>query len=61
MKTLAQIKKLPFVDELINEGEDGYWLYLKETYISEDTQCRTIHEHTVRELNEKLEGVKSIN
>lgn len=61
MKTLAQIKKLPFILHVIDEREDGIWVYLKETYINTENGCRIIHEHSVKEINDKLQYVKSIN
>ena len=60
-KSKREIIALPFVDEMFNEGEDGWWIHLKEGYRSMKMECGLIHEDTVSEcINSLMEGVEKI-
>ena len=60
-KTKNDIARLPFVDKIVNEGEDGYWVYLKEGYRSTRMECSTIHEPTIAECIEAInDGIERL-
>jgi hypothetical protein len=46
---------------LFERDEDGYWCYLREGWYCEETECRTIHEHTIRAVIEVFETVYKID
>ena len=46
---------------LFEKDEDGYWLYLREDWYCEETECRTIHEMTLRAVLEVFETVYKID
>ena len=62
-RTLADIRNHPFVESTHTEN-DGFreddrparWVYLKPGYISEDMECGTIHEGTIAECCDMLNG-----
>jgi hypothetical protein len=50
-KTLlnACLKYADKIDEVGNEGTDGYWIYCKSGYWNPHLECTVIHEHTVND------------
>lgn len=38
---------------------DGYWITLKEGYISESTGTETIHEYTLSDLRKQYKTIKA--
>ena len=54
VRTIKDIRDCPFVDEVFNEGEDGWWVHLKQGYKSERLESGLHHEHTVKKLCESF-------
>lgn len=46
------------IAEVGNEGDDGYWVYLKDGWWSRDSETSAIHEHTVRECLQALRTIE---
>jgi len=42
------------------EGEEGWWVYLKEGWVSPETGCGTIHEHTIADLIPYINNIQKI-
>ena len=55
VKTIKQIRADPRVEELWNEGADGWWASLVDGY-RWDLDLHCIHEQTIREVAEVLNG-----
>lgn len=59
VRTLKDIQNDPRVDECFGErdGENySYWCYLKKGWRSSFSGCHTIHEDTIKEICEELNG-----
>ena len=55
MPTLIErIKNDPRVSSVWDEGEDGWWCHLKTNWISDDTECGSLHEETLESLYSSL-------
>ena len=46
------------VAEVGNEGEDGFWIYLSDGWIDDESGCHAIHEYTVRECVARFRFVR---
>lgn len=46
------------VDEVGNEGEDGYWIYLRAGWFNPVDGIHAIHEDTIKKCLDKLAGVR---
>ena len=62
VKTKADILNHPAVDDLHQEDDGcwdapGWWCYLKPGYISVDMECGTIHERTIADVCNKINGM----
>lgn len=40
--------------------EDGYWVYLRDGFISSETECSTIHEWTTKDLLNALKTIEGV-
>lgn len=49
-RTLSQLRAHPWVSEIDEEFDNGYWLYLKNGYWSPEMESTTLHEMTVKTL-----------
>ena len=49
-RTLSQLKAHPWVMDIDEEVNNGYWLYLKEGYWSPEMETTSLHEMTVKAL-----------
>lgn len=58
MKTIDKIKRHKAVEQLCNEGDDGWWCYLKEGFIDGESLCNAVHEHTLTAVLRKLGDVR---
>ena len=47
---LNKIKNDPRIESVWDEGEDGWWAHLNTNFISDDTECGSLHEETLQEL-----------
>jgi hypothetical protein len=47
-KTLDRLAKDPRIDEIWDEGSDGYWASLKDGFNADGCSC--LHEWTVKDL-----------
>lgn len=47
---LNKIKNDPRIESVWDEGEDGWWANLNTNFISDDTECGSLHEETLQEL-----------
>jgi hypothetical protein len=56
---LAACIKSGRVDEVGNEGSDGYWIYLRSGFWSPEDETVAIHEYTVSACLCKLRSVES--
>lgn len=56
-KFLEKIKTDPRVSEAWHEGEDGYWVLLKDEYHTGDG-AQAIHEWTVKAVRAEMKRVK---
>lgn len=64
MKTIRTKKDIlnhPGVHSIHYEGDEGWWIHLKEGYISPEMECRTIHERTIAELIPYVNNIKKID
>ena len=42
-------------DSIFEDGK-GYWIYLKDEYIDLESDCQSIHEHTLKECIFRLKN-----
>jgi hypothetical protein len=50
MKILDRIKKDPRVEDVWNEGEDGWWVTLKTGFVCGNSDAHAVHEWSLRSL-----------
>lgn len=50
VRTKKDIADCPYVDEVFYEGENGWWIHLKQGYKSCRMESGLIHEHTMKDL-----------
>ena len=57
-KTLvnACLKYADKIEEVGNEGDDGYWVYIKPGFWNPSFEVMCIHEHTVKDCRQ-LKGI----
>lgn len=58
MSFLEQVKKDHRVSDAWNEGEDGYWVLLKNGYCDPLTECHAVHEWTIKDLKVAFKSIK---
>jgi len=56
-KSMDEVASHPGVDSIEYKGYGGYWVYLKDGWISTDTDCQTIHELTTRDVKQAMQYV----
>ena len=44
--------------EIGNEGEDGYWIYLRDGWWNAEASAAVIHEYTVRQCIDSLRFIE---
>lgn len=54
MKLKEWIETHPAVNELWNEGVDGWWASLKNGWIDAESGCHVIHESTLTKVASRL-------
>tara|TARA_B100001996_G_C18165401_1_gene402312 strand:+ start:270 stop:509 length:240 start_codon:yes stop_codon:yes gene_type:complete len=60
LKTWKDVQADPRVADTCHDGtSEGYWVYLIRSVYSPSTECRTIHEFTVKAVIEQLNKVES--
>ena len=45
------------IDEVGNEGDDGYWIYCRAGFINAPMEVHCIHEHTVQDCIRQLKDI----
>lgn len=60
MRGLDKIRKDPRVDEVIDEGDDGIWIYLKNGYYNHESGTKCIHEHTIQKCIEEMSNIRKV-
>lgn len=50
MTVLDRIRKDPRVQEVTNEGDDGYWVYLKDGFRDGLSDTHAVHEWSLKDL-----------
>ena len=58
MKLINKIKADPRVESVDYEGEDGWWVYLKNGFICEDSETHAVHEWTLKDLRRSFGSVR---
>jgi len=53
-RTRAQIEADPRVEEIWNEGEDGWWAMLRPGWVVATYEVHCIHEYTIEGVCDKL-------
>jgi hypothetical protein len=60
LSAIQRLRLGKFVAE-IDHDEDGYWVYLNQGAWSDAMDCRTIHEDTIRAINDQLKDVRVLS
>lgn len=45
------------IEEIGNEGDDGYWIYLKQRFYNPIIEAHCIHEYTVKACIDQLPSI----
>ena len=53
-------KKYQIAIEEVQKDCTGYWIWLKEDYISSETGCHTIHEYTQKDALKALQTIVKV-
>ena len=51
-------KYAEMIESFEYEGNDGWWIYLKNGYINPHMECGIIHEATLKDVSEQLKCCK---
>jgi hypothetical protein len=57
MTTLERIRKDPRVEDVWNEGDDGYWVMLKSGFKWSDADTHAVHEWSLSRLLKSMREV----
>lgn len=57
MRTIDRIKADSRVEQVWNEGVDGWWVMLKTGFICKDSEAHACHEWNLRDLWTAFESV----